>query len=453
MKKKSQELLAAAKAKALEATQAPDPEQVKALNAEAQKLMEAAQAAIKAEELIATVDSTTLPAPLPTSDNGQPADNTTKAVQAANIIRFGSIDEPTDLVMREVYGGDYRQRIYDQRRGFIKYLRRGIIEQPVLRQLWGPAVVKAMLLDGLTVEEIKATMVEGQDILGGVAVPPDVADGTISRLPGLTAVRGGGAMIVQTASGMIYWLKITGGTSRYPSNLRGAWGNETTNPPSEKNLTFGLEMIPVYVYTYKVPFSTSVLEDATNILEVFQRSTGDTLAIDEDEAFLVGDGAGKPEGILPGGSNKDTRLTEVVTGHATELKYAGLRSLRRGVASQYRVAGRASLIGNSATGEDLENFLDGMGRPYYEELVSGQTKIQSATWRESEAMPDVAGSAYPLVYGDLSGYIVVERLGMSIQRYNDSYTGPNTVQFHVRRRLGGKLMETWKMACQKVSAS
>ncbi|MFA6134455.1 MAG: hypothetical protein WC869_10625, partial [Phycisphaerae bacterium] len=66
MKKKSQELLAAAKAKALEATAATDPEQVKALNIEAEKLMEAAQAAIKSEAIIATVDTTTMPAGLPT---------------------------------------------------------------------------------------------------------------------------------------------------------------------------------------------------------------------------------------------------------------------------------------------------------------------------------------------------------------------------------------------------
>ncbi|MFA6134396.1 MAG: phage major capsid protein, partial [Phycisphaerae bacterium] len=427
-------------------------EQVKALNIEAEKLMEAAQAAIKSEAIIATVDTTTMPAALPTGSENQTANaDATKAVAAANVIRFGAVDEPTDLVMREVYGGDFRQVMYDQRKSFVKYLRRGIIEPPALRQLWSPGVVKSMLMDGLGVEEIRSTMVEGQDVLGGVAVPPDVADATLGRLPGLTAVRGGGAMVVQTASGMIYWLKITGGTSRYPTALRGAWGNETTRPPSEKNLTFGLEMIPVYVYTYRVPFSASFLEDATNVLQVFQRSTGDTLAIDEDEGFLVGDGANKPRGILPGGANAEG-LTEVNSGHATELKYSGLRSLRRGVASQYRAAGRASLIGNSATGEDIENFLDGMGRPYYDELVSGTTRVQSAIWRESEAMPDIAASAFPLLYGDLSGYIIVERLGMSIQRYNDSYTGINLVEFHVRRRIGGRLMESWKMAAQKVSA-
>jgi HK97 family phage major capsid protein len=75
-----------------------------------------------------------------------------------------------------------------------------------------------------------------------------------------------------------------------------------------------------------------------------------------------------------------------------------------------------------------------------------------ATWRESEAMPDIAGSAFPLIYGDFSGYAIVERLGMAIQRYNDSYTGINVLEFHIRRRIGGKVIEPWKFAVQYISA-
>jgi HK97 family phage major capsid protein len=69
---------------------------------------------------------------------------------------------------------------------------------------------------------------------------------------------------------------------------------------------------------------------------------------------------------------------------------------------------------------------------------------------ESGAMPDVATNAYPLLYSDMSGYTIVERLGMSIQRFQDSYTGPNKVEFHVRRRLGGRVEKPWLFAVQKV---
>jgi hypothetical protein len=47
---------------------------------------------------------------------------------------------------------------------------------------------------------------------------------------------------------------------------------------------------------------------------------------------------------------------------------------------------------------------------------------------------------------------VVERLGLSIQRFQDSNTGPNKVEYHVRRRIGGRVEQSWKFAVQKVGA-
>jgi HK97 family phage major capsid protein len=264
-------------------------------------------------------------------------------------------------------------------------------------------------------------------------------------------VRDGGALVVQTSSKAIEWLKITGGDGTYPTGMRGAWGSET-QVPGATNFTVGLFQIPVNVYTYKVPMSVSLIEDAANLVGVFTQLVADTLAMDEDAAFLVGDGAGKPRGILPEGAN-DRGFTEKASGDANTLTVTGLKSLRRGIATQYRVAGRASLIGESAAAEIIEGLKDGNNQFYFDSLDHGVTKVYGATWRESEAMPSVAANAYPLVHANLSGYAIVERLGLAIQRYNDSYTGINVVEFQVRKRLGGDVIEPWKFAVQKVAAS
>ncbi len=71
---------------------------------------------------------------------------------------------------------------------------------------------------------------------------------------------------------------------------------------------------------------------------------------------------------------------------------------------------------------------------------------------ESEAMPDVAPNAFPLLFGDMGGYTIVERLGMSIERMHDSYTGINKVEYHVRARIGGRPEKTCMAAVQKVAA-
>ena len=269
----------------------------------------------------------------------------------------------------------------------------------------------------------------------------------------MSPVRQAGATVVQTASKSIEWLKMTGGDNRYSSVLRGSWGTETKNPPDETNLTFGLEQIPVHVYTFKTPMSTSLLEDMTNVSQMFVTRVSEVLGIDEDEAFLIGTGIGRPRGILPGSANGHG-LNEIASLGATALTWTGLKNLRRGVASQYRSSARAAWIGNSDTGGDVEALVDGDSRNYIDVLVSGEAvPTLGGRWFESEAMPDVAASAYPLIFGDLSGYFIVERLGLSVQRYNDSNTGINLVEFHVRRRIGGDVIEPWKLAVQDVAAS
>jgi HK97 family phage major capsid protein len=375
--------------------------------------------------------------------------------KSINHLRFGKLDEDQETVMRQVYDGDYRDLVDKQVRAFKSYVRRGErgldrdADMILKRQLWDIGAVTDMLKSGMTVAEIKATMVEGIDVLGGYAVPPQTGANIIQRMAGLTVMRGGGALVVQTNSNMMQWLKLTGGSSVYVSGLRGAWGTEIQTPAA-KNFTIGLLQIPVDTYTYKVAMSTSLVEDASNIVGILEKQIADTLAVDEDDAFLIGDGANKPRGILPGDANSDS-YTEANSGSASTLSWAGLNTLRRAVTSQYRANGRASLIGNSATGAIIESLVDGTSRPYVEELVSGETKVKSAVWRESEAMPDATTNTFPLIYGDLSGYAIIERLGLSIQRYNDSYTGVNVVEFHVRRRIGGHVVESWKFAVQKCS--
>jgi len=458
--KQAQEKLIAAKA--LLEGDAPDMEQIKALQAEATQMLERAKAMKAVAADLAAIAEPQLPAPLPTDLEPTPAATLTQAehdaavMKAVVILRHGITDEPTSLVMREIYGDDYRQKFWAQEQGLKAYMRNpyGAVAHGGQRQMWGATDVVDMLKTGLSVQEIKATMVEGTDILGGFAVPPHVMSNIIARMKGLTAVREGGALVIQSASNMIKWLRLTGGGSQYPTSMRGLWGTETQSPTAD-DFNLGELDIPVHVYTYKVNMSTSLLEDATNLVQVFTSLVSDTMAIDEDVAYLTGDGAGKPRGLLPGtagsGANADS-LAKVVSGGASALTMSGLKKLKRGIQSQYRTAGRATLIGNSDTGADIETMEDGMGRYFVDDLNVGE-KFLGATWRESESMPDVTAGYFPLIYGDMSGYAIVERLGMAIQRYNDSGTGINTVQFHIRRRLGGRVIEPWKFCVQEIAAS
>ena len=378
-----------------------------------------------------------------------------KAATAAYQMRYGSDDEAKRVIMSELLGADYRDRIDHQNKAFIRYLRYG--EKAIDPADWQALKQQILPWDqveyliktgGLSVAEVKTTMVEAQGMLGGYAVPPNVQQAILSRLPGLTAVRGGGARVVQLTNGNATEVPyFTGGDDRYATALRGVWGYETATPTA-KNATLGMIPVVAQVYTYKVVMSQSLVEDAGNLIDLVQAAITDTLAIDEDEAFLIGDGANKPLGLLPSSANGNS-LSTVNTGDADYLTADGVKGLKRGVASQYRR--NAVWVGNSDTFGDIEVLKAGTGDYLFPDMSDDDMLLNRRIF-ESEAMPDVAASAYPLLFGDMTGYWIVEKFGLTIQRMQDSGTGPNVVEYHVRRRVGGRPVELWKFVAAYVSA-
>lgn len=394
-------------------------------------------------------------------DGGQAADDDddakskrSKSVDAAYMMRYKDEDEAQKTIMADLIGSDYRQVIHEQNVAFGAYLRRGTdgLESGALkslRRMYFPVErIVSLIRDGYDVNTIKAVQVEAMGELGGYAVPPNVQSEISKRLPGMTAVRGGGARVVQLInSNSIEIPQYTGNGDRYMGLIRGQWGNET-KAPGDQNFAMNMVSVIAQVYTYKVPMSQSQVEDAANLVSLVQEDIALTSAIDEDDVCLVGDGIGKPLGILPGGSNT-LSLTEVLSEDSATLTAAGIKALKRGIASQYR--NRGVWVANGDTYGIIEKLTYTVdGHFVFEDLSETEMLLNRKTF-ESGAMPDVAALAYPLIFGDMSGYTLVERLGMSIQRFQDSNTGPNKVEFHVRRRLGGRIEKPWMFAVQKIN--
>lgn len=377
-----------------------------------------------------------------------------KAWEAVYVTRFGDEDTATKAIYSDLLGSDYRQTIAAQSAAYAKYLRFGdrdldSNERRALRtQIFPHGEIKAMLEGGLDLASIKTTMVEAEGTLGGYAVPPAQQAQIAARLPGLTAVRGGGATVVDLVTGNSIDVPVyDGGDSRYVGNLRGQWGDETQTPGAQ-NAKLRNVAVVANLYTYKIGMSQSLVEDAANLVQIVTNDIVNTLAIDEDDSFLVGDGIGKPLGLLPGGANT-LSLSEVNSGNASALTADGIKGVKRGVASQYR---KASIwVANSDTYGVIEKLKGGDGQYIFGDL-SDTEMLLGRKAVESEAMADVAASVYPVIFGDFSGYWIVQKAGLAIVRFQDSNTGINKVEYHVRRRVGGRVSEAWKFAVQKVSA-
>ncbi len=390
------------------------------------------------------------PTPNPTPEAEAKEDTAQKAVYA---MRFGEQDAIKSAVYGDLIGKNYQEVIWEQARAFNKFLRRGTErlnnnERDLLdTQIFPFEDITEMVKLGYSVAEIKATMVEAQGTLGGYAVPTSMQSEILRRLPGLTAIRGAGASVINLTTGnSTEYLEVTGGDDRYTSGLRGSWGSETQNP-TEKNLTFGLKRLNADVYTYKVPMSQSLIDDASNLISILQQEAVVTLAIDEDEAFTVGDGVGKPLGILPGGLNT-LSLGEVASESASSIEANGVWALKRALPSQYRSQG--NWFGNSETFGIIERLVDGNGNRIFPDMSDVDQLLQRKI-HEAESMPDVAASAYPLLFGAAAGYTIVERSGMTIARFQDSNTGINKVEFQFRRRVGGRVTKPWMFRVMKIA--
>jgi HK97 family phage major capsid protein len=395
----------------------------------------------------------------PAAEGGEGADpeaeRATKSINAVHAMRFTGETEAEKAILNDLIGTDYRQKIYEQNQAYAKYLRGGERaldgkEYKALKSLYFPTgQVTEFVRNGMSVLEIKATQVEAIGEMGGLAVPPNVQAEISARLPGLTAVRGAGARVITLAGGNsieIPQYRGTAGDNRYVGLLRGAWGTETQAPP-DKN--FKLDMITVIanIYTYKVPYSMSMIEDAANLVSFVNKDIGDVEAMDEDEAFLVGDGVGKPLGILPGGANT-LGLTQIHSGAAATLTAAGIKSMKRAVPTQYRKD--AVWVANSDTYGIIEG-LNNAGVFYFPDLAEEEKLLARRTF-ESEVMADVGAGSLSLLFAAMAGYTIVERLGMTIERFHDSGTGANKVEFHVRRRVGGRIEKPWMFAVQETAA-
>ena len=386
----------------------------------------------------------------------------------ANIIyqmRFGDTESAIKGILRDLHGPNYEEVYWRQRKAFSTYLRRG--EKPLSSEdhkllktiVLTPSSVKTALGDGIDdVSSLKASMVEAIDTLGGFGVPVDFQNRVIEGVEGYTVMRGA-ASVDKTSRDMVEIPVSTGGDDQYTSAVRVTWVDETpTAGTADTNLKFGLESIPIHTVMAETGLSRNMLEDhAFNIENFLAKKFAESLAIDEDNRFLTGSGIGTPQGILPGGTNI-LGLTESLSGSASALTWDGLLSLVYSVPTQYRQ--RAKWVANRSTFEAIAKLKNSGGdylwNPY--QFTGGAEgaalKLLGFPIAEQESMPDIASNSYPLIFGDLSGYQIFDRVGMTVERYLDSATArQNMIIYVMRRRLGGQPTETWRLAVQKVASS
>jgi len=206
---------------------------------------------------------------------------------------------------------------------------------------------------------------------------------------------------------------------------------------------------------YAQPKATQrILDDGLIDIETWLANEVQTeFAYQEGLAFINGNGSNKPRGILDytGTSAHPWGPIETVkSGSASTLTTDGLLNLVYDLPSERTP--NARFVMNRKTQGEVRKLKDGQNNYIWQPgLQQGQpAAILGFPVTEMAAMPDVAANAIPVVFGDFSGYLVLDRVGVRILR--DPFTAKPYVLFYTTKRVGGGVVDPTKFRYHKIAS-
>ena len=201
--------------------------------------------------------------------------------------------------------------------------------------------------------------------------------------------------------------------------------------------TFGQASLSAYKLGTAIKISEELLNDSifdlpSYIAKEFARRIGTK----EEEAFLIGDGKGKPTGIFAATGGAENGAT--TTGAA--ITFDDVIELFYSLKSPYRK--KAMWVLNEQTVKALRKIKDNTGNFIWQPSVSAglPDTILNPPYVTSVYAPTIAAGAKAIAFGDYSYYWVADRQGRSLKRLNELFAMNGQVGFLASQRVDGKLI-------------
>ncbi len=290
--------------------------------------------------------------------------------------------------------------------------------------------------------EVKSLSVSDDSQAGFLAPPEYVAEliKTITEISPMRQI----ARVRQTNQKSIQMPSRT-------ATFSAAWVAEQGTRSETTGYTTQLEEIPTHEQYALVDISSQMLEDSVfNLESEMQEEFATQFAKNEGNAFVAGDSVGKPEGITV---NSDVGTTN--SGSGTLLTGDGLIDLVHDVKSDYTRG--ATFVFNRTSLAAIRKLKDTAGQYVFQAgmmLTAGvPNTILGFPYVEMPDMPDVAGSAKPVAFGDFSrGYMIVDRVALSVLRDPFTQATSGNVRYVARSRVGGQVVLAEALRTQTISA-
>lgn len=215
----------------------------------------------------------------------------------------------------------------------------------------------------------------------------------------------------------------------------------------ESEPAFGELEIVTKGMTTHVDISNQLLQDAAGDVEDEVRlALSEDFGQKESAAFVNGDGVLQPKGCM-----FHADVAETVNGHATVLAADALITLIYAQPATYR--NRGVWLMNGSTLATIRKLKDGQGNYLWQPAyAAGQPEtILGKPVYEAVDMADIEADAYPIIFGDFSGYRIVDRVELSVLVNPYLLATNGMTRFHATRRTGGDVIQPAKLRKLKMS--
>lgn len=201
--------------------------------------------------------------------------------------------------------------------------------------------------------------------------------------------------------------------------------------------TFDQIMMDAYKLHIAIKITEELLYDnAFNLESYVIEQFGKAMANAEEDAFLNGDGKGKPTGLfhetLGGQATCTTNTANISADDVINLIYTLKRPYRR----------NASFIINDQTISALRKLKDNNGAYLWQPaLTAGEPdRLFGYAIHTSQFAPEAAAGKPAMAFGDFSYYNIGDRGSRSMQELKELFAGNGMVGYVMKERVDGRLI-------------
>ena len=283
----------------------------------------------------------------------------------------------------------------------------------------------------------------GVDSEGGYLVPTTFSGVLLEAMAEYGGVRSV-ANVQSTASGEnIQWPTVD------ETAVMGEWLAENA-AAADGDVSFGTTSIGAHLASSKVvaiPFA--LLQDAGigNLEGMLNGLLAARLSRLTNRGYTIGDGTGKPKGIVNDAGLGHTTAAGLVN----SFTYDDFIELEHSVDPIYRREG--SWMFHDTVLKVAKKMKDGEGRPIWVPGISSEApaEILNYGYTVNQDMAEPAAGADSMLFGDLSKYLIRDVMDVTLFRFTDSaYTKRGQVGFLAMLRTDGKTIAANNAAIKKM---